>query len=347
MAPSITVIYHNFSNLNNSNFKNIMKLFRYLSLIFVTLLATMPMSANVDFRFKAHSIDNGSIKTTMEKKMSAILSDIDNAGPNQAPTFQGLNVPTSVVNYFNALWNELQTPFQCVSDIYVESCLLDNHGYQVRGLKVEMLPQGSGYTGQKYRNLVVYFDKNGGIRNIRLSPEDLVEVEDIITEGATVEDMAMRYTLLQFVEDFRCYYNEKDTTSLRLIFSDDALIITGKTIEKKVRQNGEMRVEPKVVRTSQTKTEYLNNLKKVFAANKKIDVQFRDIKVMRNSSKQDYYGVVLHQSWKTDNYSDEGWVFLYWDFTNPDEPQIMVRTWQDERSAEELGVYRMQDFNVN
>lgn len=322
-----------------------MKLLRNLSLLLFSLMA-ISVSANVGFRFAAHSIDNGSVKSTMERNLSAILTEIDNAGISQPPTFQSVNVPAKVVNYFSSLWSELGTPFQCVTDTYVSQCLLDNHGYQVRGLKIEMLPQIADYSGPRYRNLVVYFDKQGNIRDVRIAPQDLVEVEDLIMDGAAVEDMAMRYTLLKFVEDFRCYYNEKDINGLEMIFSDDALIITGKAIEVKTIQNGEIRMQPKVVRTSKTKKEYLDNLKRTFKNNKKIDVKFDNINVVKNAAKEGFFGVTLHQSWKSDSYSDEGWVFLYWDFSDPDAPQIMVRTWQDEKTAEQMGVYNISDFSV-
>lgn len=312
----------------------------------VSLLAVMPASANVGFRFTSHTIDNGPVKTAMERKLAAILTEIDNAGTNQAPTFDGLGVPPKVVNYFNTLWTETRTPFECVTDTYIEQCLLDVHGYQVRGLKVRVVPQTPGEQPE-FRNLVVYFDKGGDIRDIRLAPKDIVELEDIIENGAAVEDMATRLTLLKFVEDFRCYYNEKNIDGLEMIFSDDALIITGKTIEKKVLQNGEMTIQPKVVRTSQTKREYLDKLKAIFRNNKSIKVEFTDINVVRNPGMKDFYGVTLHQSWKTDNYSDEGWIFLYWDFSDEGKPQIMVRTWQDEKTAEQMGLYNINDFSVN
>lgn len=323
-----------------------MNFLRHLFLLFLSLSA-ISMSANVGFRFAAHSIDNSPVKNTMERNLSAILTEIDNAGTSTAPTFQSVNVPVKVENYFNALWSELQTPIQCVTDMYVSQCLRDTHGYQVRGLKVEMLPQLTDYSGPRYRNLVAYFDKQGNVRDIRIAPEDLVEVEDVVTDGVAVEDMAERYTLLKFVEDFRCYYNEQNLAGLEMIFSDDALIITGTAIMKQTLQNGEMVMKPKIIRTSKTKREYLDNLARTFHNNKKIDVKFEKINVVKNAGKEGFYGVTLHQSWKSDNYSDEGWVFLYWDFSDPDAPQILVRTWQDEETAEQMGVYNISDFSIN
>ncbi|MCI6830321.1 MAG: hypothetical protein MR924_13905, partial [Prevotella sp.] len=43
------------------------------------------------------------------------------------------------------------------------------------------------------------------------------------------------------------------------------------------------------------------------------------------------YGVRLHQSWKSSTYSDEGYLFLLWEFPEDgSDPIIHVRTWQPE-----------------
>ena len=39
-------------------------------------------------------------------------------------------------------------------------------------------------------------------------------------------------------------------------------------------------------------------------------------------------GVSLRQAYRSDLYSDDGYLFLLWDFRNPAMPQIHVRTWQ-------------------
>ena len=77
-------------------------------------------------------------------------------------------------------------------------------------------------------------------------------------------------------------------------------------------------------------------MKRIFNNDKKnlIRVDFDDIKVVRHvNPAPEYkrcYGVTLHQSYKSGTYSDEGYLFLLWDFTDENKPKIHVRTWQPD-----------------
>ena len=76
----------------------------------------------------------------------------------------------------------------------------------------------------------------------------------------------------------------------------------------------------------------------VFAKNKYIKVKFDSIKVTRHSAKAGFYGVTLRQKWTSSRYSDDGYVFLLWEFPvdekgrpiEDERPRIHVRTWQPE-----------------
>ena len=74
---------------------------------------------------------------------------------------------------------------------------------------------------------------------------------------------------------------------------------------------------------------------------------FDEVEVAMHPVDVNYYGVTLKQSWNSDGYSDEGHLFLLWDFSNPDMPQIHVRTWQPEEWIKKTGekVFSMDDFN--
>ena len=88
-------------------------------------------------------------------------------------------------------------------------------------------------------------------------------------------------------------------------------------------------------------------------------VDFDDIKVVRHGNPDpEYkrcYGVTLHQSYKSGTYSDEGYLFLLWDFTDENKPKIHVRTWQPdayskdgktkERIAEDE-IFSIADFEI-
>ena len=118
------------------------------------------------------------------------------------------------------------------------------------------------------------------------------------------------------------------------IFSDDALIITGSVVQTKPNDLG--RSNQKVVYNRQNKQQYLANLRRAFARNKYIEVKFDEIGkgegacdvVTQSRNNPDFYGVRLRQEWRSSNYSDDGYVFLLWDFRDESNPVIHVRTWQ-------------------
>jgi len=56
--------------------------------------------------------------------------------------------------------------------------------------------------------------------------------------------------------------------------------------------------------------------------------------------------VTLHQTWQSSHYCDEGWLFLLWDFSVPEQPQIHVRTWQPYPLSESGDVFTLNDFYI-
>ena len=63
---------------------------------------------------------------------------------------------------------------------------------------------------------------------------------------------------------------------------------------------------------------------------------------------KEFFGVRLRQEWRSANYSDEGYVFLLWEFPENGSPIIHVRTWQPEwvggeKLAEE-DIFSLSDF---
>jgi hypothetical protein len=164
-------------------------------------------------------------------------------------------------------------------------------------------------------------------------------------------DFVRRQLILEYVERFRNAYCLKDLNFLEQIFSDDALIITGKVIKQvKSDINRNNLNNEKIVYSKQNKKQYLTNLARVFRNNKRINVLFDDIKVVKHPAKADFYGVTLKQGWSSDGYSDIGYVFLLWDFSNEDAPQIHVRTWQPDQfnnaPLPEEEIFSIDDFDI-
>ena len=157
--------------------------------------------------------------------------------------------------------------------------------------------------------------------------------------------------ILDYVEQFRTAYNTKDLIFLNQIFSDDALIITGKVIRSVPSEMNHFVASEKVVYNKQSKKEYLSRLKTIFGANKRIHVIFDEINVVKHPAKEGFYGVTLKQGYTSDSYHDEGYLFLLWDFTNEDAPKIHVRTWQPEMlnattKLPEEEIFTCDDFEV-
>ena len=168
-----------------------------------------------------------------------------------------------------------------------------------------------------------------------------------ILKGRLAEtDAAHRRQILNYCEHLRTAYTTKDIDFLRQVFSDDALIIVGNVV-KPSKETGRVTGDSRVSYALHTKRDYLSRLAKVFAANRKVDVRFSDFRILRHPTRDGIYGVSLRQRYRSDRYTDDGWLFLLWDFRNPSMPLIHVRTWQPSATAEDSdGVIDISDFNL-
>jgi hypothetical protein len=205
-----------------------------------------------------------------------------------------------------------------------------------------MKPVGETLNKQEYQEAVISFSKEGKITGFNLTLS-MNMYSKVMQNTMEITDVRRRMEILDYVEYFRTSYNRKDLSFLRQVFSEDALIITGKVI--KVRPSEVFPSGTKITYRKQNKKQYLTNLAAAFKRNRYIHVNFDDIKIVAHPTKSNVYGVTVHQSWNASNYSDEGYVFMIWDFTNEYEPKIHVRTWQPDYLDKAKGV-RMNPNDV-
>ena len=245
-----------------------------------------------------------------------------------------------------SLWNEA-AHFVCDSSINISKCLNDFQGYQVRAIPVTMKPVDDSYDQSINRELTISLNKRGAITGVRPAWELQEDVSKIMFSPGGVADTRQRREILKWVEDFRCYYNERNIKALNQVYSEDALIITGSVVTQRANR-GDLGVllEEKVKYTVQSKAQYIAKLTRIFKNNRRINVEFDHISVVMHGAKKNIYGVTLHQKWHTSTYSDEGWLFLLWDFNDPEKPQIHVRTWQPEQIVAKDGVFTLDDFFI-
>lgn len=313
-------------------------------LLIVFLASVSSLFADVHVSI-SDGIDNPSVKSRMEQTMSAFLTEANKAQEAKRNIdFSLLGINAGVQGSISMLWEN--SPFECTDEEIVEHCIETGSGYQVRNIPLMMRPEDSTFNEDEYQEAVFSFDRSGSLESFYLTLSMNLYM-NVIKGNKEVTDLRRRQLILDYVEHFRTAYNQKDAPFLEQVFSDDALIITGKVIKQS--RDG-IPLPDKISYKKQTKQEYLTNLKRVFAVTKYIKVTFDEIEVMRHPVNKDFYGVTLHQGYTSDRYHDDGYIFLLWDFRNEDAPQIHVRTWQPDRinggKIPKDEIFSLSDFDI-
>lgn len=296
-----------------------------LSFVAATLsvMAANPVKVTI-----SDGVDNATVKAKMESAMSRILTEANAAqAAGRQMNYSKLGIPSDVQGSLAALWDN--SPFVCLDEEIVEHCITTGSGYQVRNIPLLLKPVNPSDIAEDedYQEAVISFDRNGNLTSFYLSISMNLYM-NVVRSNKDITDLRRRQLILDYVEQFRTSYNQKDINFLEAVFSDDALIITGRVIKRK--SNDGIPLPDKIEYKKQTKAQYLTNLRTAFARNKSIRVTFDEIEVMRHPVNKDFYGVTLHQGWTSDRYHDDGYIFLLWDFRDEQHPQIHVRTWQPD-----------------
>lgn len=316
------------------------KLLCFLFGLFVMLSG---YAQKVNFEF-SDGIEEGTLKTKMEHQMSSLLSAINEANAvNADVNFSGIDITDDASASLTMTWEQVH--FSIEDDDIVDHCISlpgKSGGFRIQNIGVLMNPkEESGYDGEKRREIYIDFDKTGKIVDFNFTMGMNMYTE-ILKKGEELGDLDRRMQIIDWCEHFAKAYCDKNMKFMQTIFSDDAIIITGKMTMQRVRTDMGMKDRAKVKYVQQTKAQYLSNLSKVFASNSYVNVKFEDYTVIRHGAKPNYYGVTLRQKWHTARYSDEGTVFLIWDFTNEEAPRILVRTWQPTTEK----AFKMGDFKL-
>lgn len=316
------------------------KLLCFLFGLFVMLSG---YAQKVNFEF-SDGIEEGILKTKMEQQMSSLLSAINEANVvNADVNFSSIDITDDASASLTMTWEQVH--FSIEDDDIVDHCISlpgKSGGFRIQNIGVLMNPkEESGYDGEKRREIYIDFDKTGKIVDFNFTMGMNMYTE-ILKKGEELGDLDRRMQIIDWCEHFAKAYCDKNMKFMQTIFSDDAIIITGKMTMQRVHTDMGMKDQAKVKYVQQTKSQYLSNLSRVFASNSYVNVKFEDYTVIRHGAKPNYYGVTLRQKWHTARYSDEGTVFLIWDFTNEEAPRILVRTWQPTTEK----AFKMGDFKL-
>ena len=319
--------------------------------VFALLFVTMPAHAvDVTLTVDEH-VDRPYALAAAQSNLAAVLTEINRAQKaKEAVSVKNLRMDEFAKKSLARLW--AVTPFYCDDEEVVERCWVFKNGtMMVSHIPLIITPEDENFGLGTYQEAVVEFDTKGQLIDFRFALD--AQTAESMERCGTVVDKEKQMIILQYVERFRTAYNQKDISTIEKMFSDDALIITGRVVMAKPQ--GDQGAQFKVEYNKQNKQQYISNLRRAFLRNKWIDVKFSQIGengedggcagITQSTKDKTKYGVRLRQSWKSSNYSDEGYLFLLWEFPEDGgDPIIHVRTWQPEMVG---GTHQKPDDNIS
>lgn len=153
-----------------------------------------------------------------------------------------------------------------------------------------------------------------------------------------------RTRIVGFLEDYRTAYATKNLEYLDKVFDDNAIIVLGKRLQVAPQLNKEGYMNNHRVQFTQlTKREFLRNLRRQFQSKDYINLHFSQNRIYQLQKGVERYGIEIKQDYYSSNYGDTGYLTLVFDLTNPDQPVIHVRTWQEQPDPN-FGVVSPADF---
>lgn len=322
--------------------------FKSFFIAFSLTLSSICVSAQdvVTFELDKEGLDPSIPASRIERNIGRLLTAMNTAAANGSASinFSGIEITDDASLRLMQIWENVK--MHTFDDDIIQKCInlgfgASSRGFEIQNIGVEMLPNNPDeYKEARNQEITITFDPQGRISDFVISM-GLHQYASMMKGAKTLEDIDQRHQILHFVEQFRTAYCEKDKQFLEDIFSDDALIITGRVRKRTSVDRG---ISSVIDYTKQTKREYLSRLFKKFdMPNSYINVKFDDIEVERNPLNPNIYGVTVRQEWHSTGYSDVGTVFLLWDFTNKDKPKIYVRTWQPN---EDTHRFRTTEFDI-
>ena len=153
-----------------------------------------------------------------------------------------------------------------------------------------------------------------------------------------------RTRIVGFLEDYRTAYATKNLEYLDKVFDDNAVIVLGKRLQVAPQLNKEGYMNNHRVQFTQlTKREFLRNLRRQFQSKDYINLHVSQNRIYQLQKGVERYGIEIKQDYYSSNYGDTGYLTLIFDLTNPDQPVIHVRTWQEQPDPN-FGVVSPADF---
>lgn len=136
---------------------------------------------------------------------------------------------------------------------------------------------------------------------------------------------------------------KKEIETLINIFSKDAVFVIFHRIR---RRTGDGIMQNQLERQDLKLDDYINRLRRSVENKEQIKIEFDVVSIDKRSDGQYLYGITLLQHWYDKKYADTGYLYLIWDFNNPDDPKIIGRSWQPADSKSD-GIYTFDDIKFS
>ncbi|MEO9887679.1 MAG: hypothetical protein ABJR05_12335 [Balneola sp.] len=177
----------------------------------------------------------------------------------------------------------------------------------------------------EYTELIFTLSLQGALIGVRKA-DNILNIDRIINRNLQVNEEE-KAQIESFLNTYSRIFSEKDPSSLRTLFNEDALVVVGSRIG-----NSEN------FRYTRYQTEtYLSRLESnTLVERNEVEVLFDSLIAYRHPQKEDVFGFQVYQYWNTTAYSDRGYMFFIVDLSG-EQPKLLARFWQE--SPFRAGIY--------
>lgn len=303
--------------------------------LFACMLAT-PLSAlagdddryDVDVEV-SHGLDHlPTLKAAIETNTARLLRAMNVASAQgKGMNYSNIAIDAEAKTHLNDLWRGQRMRYMSFDEDFntpiSEKVTKNQYGeYEIRNIPMVFInPENP--TDSHYEEIGITFSPRGEIINVYVAIERQ-QFQKMLHSMTEVGDESKRLTILYWMESMATAYHEKNLDWFEKFLSKDVLIVTG---ARKTTPSGttfEYR--------DYDKEGYMAKLKSNFRRNAVIEVKFSNMTIYGHPMDDDgrIYAVECEQSWFSSTYSDVGNLFVIWDFTLPDKPQILFRGWTEK-----------------
>lgn len=310
-----------------------------LLLLVKSVLICIGQPQTVSVKIK-EGVDDKFLISRIESNTSQLLSSLNDDYSKRSAVLSidyRIATPTAIDGMMD-IWEDVK--FYCPVGQIDENLLTSGEFYQLRNIPIVV--------DDDIQNVVINFNKDGKIEDFYLGLA-MHQYQNVMDPNSVV-DRTRREIILNFIENFRTAYVRKDIEFIEKVFSEHALIITGRVVKQQNLSTDNMRSglsKREIEYMVHTKSEYIDRLRNVFNNISHLILNFNDIEVNVHRKFPNFYGVLLEQHWATAHYQDTGYLFLVIQFRDDDHPLIWIRTWQDASEVERDEIFGFHNFRID